>query len=304
MKSRAPWLAALTLLVGSGSAFAQIKDVVELLPAETLACLELRQPARLAREVAILVKGSSLEDIPRRLAKKRAENDAERGYSGPYRQQEMLGMLSLFLSPEMLDEAGRTRGGFVALTGFAKDGMPEVVGVLNSSSNFPVLYMRAFLSFARPRLVGEVEGVPLYREMSYVFRAKANAGGAPPQPEWRESGPVMAQLPGLILFGSSVDSLKDVVRRAKGKSSAASLTNLRAFKNAAALRDRPGLCGGSGSEARRIGSAEREPEMDDRDRCLPIAPRREDGSLADVLSDAAKRHPRRPNSLHPQRQER
>jgi hypothetical protein len=241
MKSRAPWLAALTLLVGSGSAFAQIKDVVELLPAETLACLELRQPARLAREVAILVKGSSLEDIPRRLAKKRAENDAERGYSGPYRQQEMLGMLSLFLSPEMLDEAGRTRGGFVALTGFAKDGMPEVVGVLNSSSNFPVLYMRAFLSFARPRLVGEVEGVPLYREMSYVFRAKANAGGAPPQPEWRESGPVMAQLPGLILFGSSVDSLKDVVRRAKGKSSAASLTNLRAFKNAAALRDRPGL---------------------------------------------------------------
>ncbi|MGH7222619.1 MAG: hypothetical protein ACRELF_05290, partial [Gemmataceae bacterium] len=240
MKTRVPWLAAVMLLIGSGSAFAQVKDAVELLPAETLACLELRQPARLTREVAILVKGSSLEDIPRRLGKKRAENEADRGYRYSPRQ-EMLGMLSMFLSPEMLEEAGRTRGGFVALTGFAKDGMPEVVGVLNSSSNFPGLYMRAFLSFARPRLVGEVEGVPLFREVSYVYRRVQPGGGNPPEPEWRESGPVMGRLPGLLLFGSSVDSLKDVIRRAKGKSAAASLTKLRAFKDAAALRDRPGL---------------------------------------------------------------
>lgn len=237
MKTPAPWLAAVVLLIGSGSAFAQIKDAVELLPAETLACLEVRQPSRLAREIAVLVKGSSLEDLPRRLAQHRGENNAEPGYRY-YRQQEMLGMLSMFLSPEMLDEIGRTRGGFVALTGFAKDGTPEVVGFFKSSSNFPALYMRAFLSFARPRLVGEIEGVPLYREVYAIARANP---GLPRQSEWKESGPVMAELPGTILFGSTADSLKSVIRRVRGKSSAASLTHLRAFKNAAALRERPGL---------------------------------------------------------------
>ena len=154
----------------------------------------------------------------------------------------MLGMLGLFLSPEMLDEAGRIRGGFIALTGFARDGTPEVVGVLHGgSSNLPGMYMRGFLSFGRPSLVGEVEGVSLYREVHYTFRANPGAGGAPPQQERRETGPVLGQLPGLILFGSSVDSLKDVIRRAKGKRAAASLTNLRAYKDAASLRDRPGL---------------------------------------------------------------
>ncbi len=151
----------------------------------------------------------------------------------------MLGILNLFLSPEMVDEASRIRGGFVALTGFAKDGTPEVVGVLQTGgSNFPGIYMRAFLSFARPRLVGEVEGVPLYRELSYYYEAKPGGGG---QSGRRESGPVMGKLPGLLLFGSSVDSLKEVIRRAKGKSTDASLASLRAYKESAPLRERSGL---------------------------------------------------------------
>jgi hypothetical protein len=216
-----------------------MRDAVELLPAQTLACLELRQPARLSREVAALVKGSSLEDLPRRMAKKRAENEGDRDF--PYTwQRSMLAMLSMFLSPEMLDEAGRIRGGFIALTGFAKDGTPEVVGVLQSGgSNLPGMYMRGFLSFAQPRLVGEVEDVPLFREMSYSYAAKQPGG--PAQMEQHESGPVMARMPGLLLFGSTVDSLKEVIRRAKGKNGDVSLTSVRAFKSAAALRDRPGL---------------------------------------------------------------
>jgi hypothetical protein len=218
-----------------------MRDAVELLPAQTLACLELRQPARLSREVAALVKGSSLEDLPRRLAKQRADKEGDMRFRFT-RQGEMLGMLGMFLSPEMLDEAGRIRGGFIALTGFAKDGTPEVVGVLQSGgSNFPGMYMRAFLSFAQPRLVGEVEDVPLFREMSYSYATKPAAAGAPAQMEQRESGPVMARMPGLLLFGSTVDSLKEVIRRAKGKNGDVSLTSVRAFKSAAALRDRPGL---------------------------------------------------------------
>ncbi|HTU19849.1 MAG TPA: hypothetical protein VMG10_17435 [Gemmataceae bacterium] len=235
MKARGPWIAAVTLLIGTGSAFAQVKDVVELLPAETLACIELRQPARLAREVAFLVKGSSLDDLPKRMAKLHGSNPDYRYYL----QRELLSMLSVFLSPEAINEGGRIGGGFIALTGFAKDDTPEVVGVLQTgSSNLPGMIMRGFLTSSRTHIVGEIESVPMYREVMRIYR-KAAAGQA--NDEERESGPVVAQLPGLLLFGSSVDSLKDVIRRAKSKSGAASLTNLRAFKEAAALRDRPGL---------------------------------------------------------------
>src|SRR5262249_18774495 len=237
-----PWLGTVALMTVCASARAQMKDAAELLPAQTLACVELRQPARLSREVGALVKGSALEDLPRQLAKKRAENQNDRGFRYSW-QSEMLGMLGVFLSPEMLDEAARVRGGFIALTGFAKDGTPEVVGVLQSGgSNFPGMYMRGFLSFSRARLVGEVEGVPLFRDVSYVYTSKPGGGpGAPPQMERRENGPVMGQMPGLLLFGRSVDSVKEVIRRAKGKSADVALGNVRAFKDAAALRERPGL---------------------------------------------------------------
>jgi hypothetical protein len=91
MTTRVPWLATVALLIGGASASAQVKDAVELLPAQTLACIEVRHPARLSREVAALVKSSSLEDIPRRLAKKRSENEGDQSFRySP--QQELLGM--------------------------------------------------------------------------------------------------------------------------------------------------------------------------------------------------------------------
>jgi hypothetical protein len=237
MRTRVRWLAVVVLLLLGASARAQVKDkdAVELLPAQTLACLELRQPVPLSREVAALVKGSILDDLPRLLAKNRAENRGFR-YS---QEREMLATLGVFLCPEMINEAGRIRGGVIALTGFAKDGRPEVAGVLqNGTSNFPGMYVKGFLSFARPRLVVEVEGVSLFREVSYWSRS--GPGGQIESGE-RESGPAIGQMPGLLLLGSSVDSLKDVIRRAKRKSAEASLTNLRAFKESASLRERPGL---------------------------------------------------------------
>ena len=39
-------------------------DTADLLPAGTLACVEVRQPAKLSREVAALARGSFLEDMP------------------------------------------------------------------------------------------------------------------------------------------------------------------------------------------------------------------------------------------------
>ncbi|MHB1427015.1 MAG: hypothetical protein ACYC3I_27990, partial [Gemmataceae bacterium] len=236
MSIRAPWLAAGILLIDCASASAQVKDAVELLPVHTLACIELRQPARLSREMAALVKGSVVDDLPRRLGKLRGSYTADRSYQ----KRVQLEILSVFLCPEGINESGRIGGGVIALTGIAKDNTPEVVGVLQTgSSNLPGMMMRVFLTEELLKLVGEVEGVPLYRETNLEYRSVAP--GQPPKMEERQVGPVVGQMPGMILFGSSVDSLKGVIRRAKGKSAGASLTSLRAFKESAALRERPGL---------------------------------------------------------------
>lgn len=230
MKTRIPYLAALMLLAATTSARAQ-KDAAELLPAHTLACLEVRQPARLSREAAALVKGSALEELPRRLARWRAD-----GGMMDWRVRNQLSMLSVFCSPELIAEAGRIRGGFVALTGFAADGTPEIAALLQTGdSNLPSLVLRTYLIESRTRIVEEVEGVPLFRERIEFFR-KGGPGG-----EVRETGPVFAQLPKMVLLGSSVNGLKEIIRRAKGKSADASLAGVRAFRDAAELRNRPGL---------------------------------------------------------------
>jgi hypothetical protein len=243
MSIRRSCLAVGIFLFACTSVSAQVRDAVELLPPQTLACIELRNPEGLSREVAALVKGSALDDLPRRLSKMGGLR------SGDFRFQqhrELLTFSSIFLCPEAINEAGRIRGGFIALTGFAKDNTPEWVGVLQTgSSNFPAIIMRAFVTETSPKMVGEVEGVSLYREKRYVYApipaAPGGQPGMPRQPEERESGPVIGQMPGLILFGSSVDSLKAVIQRAKSKRGGASLTNLQAFKESAALRGRPGL---------------------------------------------------------------
>jgi hypothetical protein len=242
MSLRTPWLALVALPIIVSSACAQKKDAIELLPAQTLACLELRQPTRLAREIALLVQGSALDDLPRRLAKIRAQAGQQNDRLS-YRRREELTVLNVFLCREMLDEAGRVGGGFVAMTDFGKDNLPNVVGVLqNGTSNMPGIFLSAFSTSSMVHLVGEVEGVPLFREKMRMYNLPPAGPGEAPQFQERDSGPLVGRLPGAIVFGSSVDSCKDVIRRAKGKRSAeASLNNLRAFKDSAALREKPGL---------------------------------------------------------------
>jgi hypothetical protein len=231
------WLGVVVVLAATAPARAQNKEVTDLLPAETLACLELRQPDRLAREVAALIQGSRLDDLPKLMAQLRGQSTERLDWM----VRERVGVFGLFLSPEVLNEAGRLQGGTVALTGFAKDGSPEIIGILQSGdSNAPGLYMRAYLTFSDAAIMGEVEGVTLYRERRVIYR---NFKGKEevPQQEVRETGPVMATLPGMLLFGSSTEVVKDVIRRYKGKNADAALSGVRAFRDAAALRDRPGL---------------------------------------------------------------
>src|SRR5665213_2726643 len=152
MSSRAPWqsVAVLVVLALAGFAHAAVKDAAELLPAQTLACAEVRQPERLAREIAVLLKGSELEDMPAVMARfreKLGDNNQQFWIFYAY------AMESVLLSPEMINECGRIQGGIVAVTGVNKDG-PEVVGIiLAGDSNFPTFYMRAMLTVSSVRSV-------------------------------------------------------------------------------------------------------------------------------------------------------
>ncbi len=242
MSSRAPWqfVALLVVLALAGSAHAAVKDAAELLPAQTLACVEVRQPERLSREIAVVLKGSELEDMPAVMARFREklgdDNNQQLWMYGIY------AMESMFLSPEMINECGRIQGGIVAVTGVTKDG-PEVVGVLLAGeSNFPTFYMRAMLTADfSVRTVAEVEGVRIYRTRRQNFRIAAAPGAAPMPPQWEDQGPFMALLPSTIVLGSSAESVQDVVRRFKGKNSEPSLASVSAYKEAVKQRDKPGF---------------------------------------------------------------
>jgi hypothetical protein len=241
MKRIAPWLGAVALVLSATPfARAQVRDPADLLPAQTLACVEVRHPDKLARELGLLVKGSALEDMPATMAKFRAKLPKDSNFW----LREEIGMLAMFASPEMLAEAGRFQGAVFALTGVSKDKGPQwVIILLSGESNLPGFVMRTYLTMDdQVRSAGEVEGVTVYQEHHRVWEAVPP--GAPPgknEPNVVE-GPALGLLPGgTLVIASSPDQVKDVIRRAKNKSNDPALSGLRAFRDTAKLRERPGL---------------------------------------------------------------
>jgi hypothetical protein len=231
MRSYLPAVAVLLAL--AGPALAQPKDPAELFPAQTLAYLEVRQPDKLTRELASLIKGSSLEDLAAVLAKARTERgDTQDGiYFGNF----IFGELGMLFSPEALAEFGRMGGGAVGITGWTKDEGPEVVGVLyyGQSNLFP-MYLRAYLAAdSEIRIAGKVEGVNLYRARGrdYYIGSSGGPGGAPPaQPPIKDKGPTFALLPGMAIIASTPKAAGDAVRRAKKKVSEPALSSTTTFK--------------------------------------------------------------------------
>jgi hypothetical protein len=241
MKTSAMLLGTAVLVLGLADlAPAQVKDPAQLLPADTLAYLELREPAQVSKEVASLIKGSVLEDMPATMARYRERM----GNNQPWRLNE-IGMYGIFFSPEMIAEGARIQGGALAITGFSKEGEPTVVGIcLSGDSHGPTFFLRGYLTMDQVHKVADAEGVALYRARRMDFGAvKQIPGQPPPPPAIRESGPTFALLPDAVVIGSTTDSVKDVVLRFKGKHKAASLAEHRAFTEAAQLRERPGLFG-------------------------------------------------------------
>ena len=62
-------------------------------------------------------------------------------------------------------------------------------------SNLPTLYLRAYLTFSHVRVVGDVEGVTLYREQHEVFRPPAAPAAKPDAPAKTESKPAAESKP-------------------------------------------------------------------------------------------------------------
>jgi hypothetical protein len=229
------------LLALAGAAQAQPKDPAELLPADTLAYLELRDPAQVSRELTALIKGSDLEDMPATMARFRQKMPA----GAPMWALQDVGIFGIFLSPEVLAEGARLQGAAVAMTGVTKDREPEVVGiVLAGDSHGPTFVLRAFLTMDDFRTVADVNGVKLYRGLRRDFMAvKPVVGQPPPPPALREYGPVCAMLPGAVIVGSTTESVKQVVSRLQGRDKGATLAQDPTFQKTSRLRERPGLFG-------------------------------------------------------------
>jgi hypothetical protein len=232
--------AAVALCALTATARAELKDTADLFPAQTLAYLEVRQPDKLAREAATLFKGSALEDMPALLAKFRDKRGDNRGF---WFDDYFVGTFSLFAAPEVIAEFARLGGGAVAFTGFDKNHDPEIVGiVLSGESNGPTFVMRAYLTMADSiRKIGVCEGVNLYQEKRIDYSKPFAKGGPPPVAELR--GPVYALMKDGLIIGSNANGVKDVISRLKGKTADPSLTSVKAFRDAAKLRDKPGLFG-------------------------------------------------------------
>ncbi|HVS37275.1 MAG TPA: hypothetical protein VMS17_17065, partial [Gemmataceae bacterium] len=184
MRFRAHWRFAVpAVLVVAGFARAEVKEVAELLPAQTLAVVEVRQPERLAREVAELLKNSDLDDMAAAMARYR-ERVGDNGSLWAF--NDYAGYAVLF-SPEVVNECGRIQGAGLAVTGVNKDGPEVALVVLAGDSNLPTFVMRVWQSgFVAGHSVGEVEGVHIYRQRSEVFQPAAP--GQPQPPKWEDSG--------------------------------------------------------------------------------------------------------------------
>lgn len=252
---------ALTLVLPAPAA-----SPAELLPADSLAYFELVKPGEAAGDLGQLTKGSVLDDFDAWL--KKIGTATRFDYFNGTASDGTIEAIALMFGPEMRAEAKRFQGGAVALTGIDRLHRPHLVAVLlTGDSQVPVLGLKAFLSgSAAGKKVATVEGVSLYRQTQSVatfnpwnnqfglagwggFPARGGGffGGVPggmafdPTVASDGFGPVYAYMPGLIVAGSDIDTVGDVVRRHKGRLKRADFTSNTAYKETAALRERAGV---------------------------------------------------------------
>jgi hypothetical protein len=204
---------------------AERKSMAELLPAHTLAYLELHDPRLLAQELRALLQGSLLEEPNRFLTVLRGQKGKQDG--------EELATFAALWGPEVLGEFGDWEGGALALTGFSCTNVPEIVAVLRPGrSRTAALAFRLLLANANARPAGRAEGTDLF----------VLDGDAEDEDELPTHGLFCAQVPGALVMGSTRGAVSAMLHRLRGKSTEPTLADRRAFREAAdALSDRPGL---------------------------------------------------------------
>ncbi|MBM4068974.1 MAG: DUF3352 domain-containing protein [Planctomycetes bacterium] len=205
------------------------KSLAELMPAKVWAYAEVRQPGRFAAEIQKLFAGSMLGDVPRSLDKLRAR-------TGPLRGVGVVeaAILSVLLAPEMARELDQIQGVGAAFGGFAADGEPHFLFVLQpGKSSLAPFLMRMFLTIAPVHPAETVEGVSIYRlRESRVVRNQFVE---------ERDGAALAMAPDALLLGSP-SMVRDAIRCLKGKKTTAALAEDKNFQEAAAeIDNRPGV---------------------------------------------------------------
>jgi hypothetical protein len=245
---------------------AQATDPAKLLPGGTLAYLELSRPGDAMAQIRTLLRHSYLEDPLRFVGL---------WHKAGIKPEEVLAFFTA-LSPEVLGEIGDWQGGAVALTGFTPRQEPVVAGVFfPGKSRMATLGVRTLLSMTEVRPVARVEGADVYLigppreassdDLAFLRRpaaafARAVVGGpgavrtdprlgrhvlvlagAPAAQEDRpEYGFFCALAAGAVVVGTTPEAVEDLLHRLRGKSAAAALADVPAFRQAAEHR-KPGL---------------------------------------------------------------
>ncbi len=221
------FLARLTIVLAAGAVpaaplRADVADVAELFPADTLAFAEVVRPGEFAVAAASLLNGSPVAE-PLRLVHDRIERaKLPRGVLSRQRA----GWLALLAAPELAAEVKRVRGAAGGLVGFGPRHEPRFAAAVLLGDGYAAGFaVRAFLNSAPDvRRAGAIDGVPVFQRRT---------GGAT---EW-----TYAYTPGLFAAGSDRAAVADVLRRFAGAGGADSLAATESFQTCRAARRQPGV---------------------------------------------------------------
>lgn len=229
------------LALAAAAPAAEPTDVAALFPPGTLAFAEVTDPAQVAPLVAGVVQGSVLQDSIPLVHDRKDKSKDLRDFNG----KQELAWLGLLASPEVLAEFKKLRGVGVGLIGFGDRGDPDIaLAVLTGESNALGAAFRAFLTLEPTvRKVGAIGNVAVYQFRAPVMKYDEQGrpkvdNDKPPAAGLNEA--TFAYVPGLVVIGTSVPAVGEVVKRFTGEAKE-SLAALPAFKAAAEVHRKPGV---------------------------------------------------------------
>lgn len=221
MKTRLTLLACVVMLSGiRPTQSAEFERPTDLLPASVIGYIETHKVGDLARELSKITKGSTIENIHQFIAEARTNWLKKQG--NPYMPlDEELAVMGMMFGPEVLEEAQKVQGAAVAWTEMDEDAFALVI--LPGESRVPALLFKMLISMENLIVLDKVEGVTIYGD--------------------RRESIAIAMTSDVLTMGNSI-LVKDVIRRAKGKSADPALSSMGFYKREVKLRKHPGVYGG------------------------------------------------------------